>query len=209
MIVTLDGSRVEKSFDSGLTLRNLLDEMTSTLPTGHLVVSVAVDGQTQGEQELQSALLNPLDAAVQVDLESADRTSVCAAALQDAAAAMDDVGRRETEIADLLNTGQVAEAVRQIGELVQTWQACRDVVVQCSGLLGQDLTQVEFDGRRVDAFFDELVGQLRQVRDALDARDMVLLADLMHYEMPDVCGTWGAMLRSLADGVRDGSLAAS
>ena len=34
-----------------------------------------------------------------------------------------------------------------------------------------------------------------------DARDLVLAADLFHYEMPDLCETWRGLLADLADSI--------
>ena len=203
MIVTLDGRRIDREFTPGCTLQTLIDELRGDLCDGRLVVSVAVDGHDCDESELEDRLTQPLGAEAQVDLESGDRCALSVAALRYIGMELRDAGQRQADVADQLNAGQTAEAVGQIGEFVQTWQTCRTAVVQCSGLLGRNLTEETFNGQTVERWLADLVQRLREVRDALDARDMVLLADLIHYEMPALCETWHNLLMSLADGIAD------
>ena len=199
MIVTLDGRRIDHDLTPGCSLQALIDNMRDELPAGHLVVSVAVNGREFGENDLIDELSQPLDTEDQVDLESGDRLALSADALCGVAEQLTETGRLQPEIADQLNAGQVAQAVGRISEFVQTWQACQNAVVQCSGLVGRDLTQEQFAGRSIENYLGELVERLRDIRDALDARDMVLLADLIHYEVPDLCQTWHDLLLSLAE----------
>ena len=203
MIVTLDGRRIDHDLTPGCSLQGLIDNVREELPAGHLVVSVTVNGREFGENDLIDELSRPLDTEDQVDLESGDRLALSADALRGVAEQLAETGRLQPEIADQLNAGQVAQAVGRIGEFVQTWQACQNAVVQCSGLVGRDLTQEQFAGRSIEDYLGELVERLRDIRDALDARDMVLLADLIHYEVPDLCQTWHDLLLSLAEGLQE------
>ena len=47
----------------------------------------------------------------------------------------------------------------------------------------------------------DLAAKLREVRDALEARDIVLLADMLRYEIPDTCQTWQGILKDMAANV--------
>lgn len=201
MIVTLDGRRLEGDFADGCTLEALLDQVRGADLDDRLVVSVAVNGKSCGQRELDSSLTQPLGNADQVDLQSGDRYTVSADALRGIAGRLAEIGELQPEVADQLNSGDVVDAVGRIGEVVGVWQASCDAIVQCSGLLGRDLTKEVFDGRSVEASLTELVGRLRELRDALEARDMVLLADLIHYELPELCTTWHDLLTGLADRV--------
>ncbi len=68
-------------------------------------------------------------------------------------------------------------------------------------ILNCDLGTYEIEGRPVRENFSELAGRLRDVRDAFESRDYVLLADILKYEMPDVCRAWRALILSLSDQV--------
>ena len=72
-------------------------------------------------------------------------------------------------------------------------------LAQCSELLRRDLTDLPHDGRKARDFLTEMVGKLTEVRDALEARDLVLQADLVRYELPVLAATWQNLLTGLAE----------
>jgi len=203
MFVTLDGRRITREFTPGCTLQMLLDELRTELPGSRLIVSVAVDGQLCDEDELEKALPRPLEPDAQIDLESADRCAVAVAALRSVARELGDIRPRLAQLTEELQAGQIVEAVRQVGQLVQVWQRCRDVLLQSGSLRGCDLTELIFSDRPLREHLLELAAKLRGIRDALDARDMVLLADLLHYEMPPLCQLWHDLLLAVADQIAE------
>ena len=198
MIVTLDGHRLDSDFAPGCTLMDLIDRVRSQQPEERLIVSVSVNGNRYGENELGAGLARPLAGDEQVDLETEDRCTVAADALRAIAAEIAEAAKSHADIADRLSSGEAAEAIRQIGNFVNVWNSCTAVITQCGGLLGRDLTDAEHGGRNVRDSLAELAGRLRDLRDALEARDTVMLADLMHYEMPGLCETWQDVLTTLA-----------
>jgi hypothetical protein len=198
MIVTMDGQRVDGELAPGMALRDVIDRARTELIPGRLVVSVAVNGVRLAEDELEIHLAQAVTEGDQIDLESGDPQTLAAEALRGVADEIAAAGRRAPQIADQLDRGESAEGVRQISELVQAWQMCNTAIVQCSGLVGCDLTQGQLDGQSMREGLTELVAKLRELRDALEARDLVLLADLLHYEVPAVCETWHGVLIALA-----------
>lgn len=201
MIVTLDGRRVPLPPSPGSTLRALIDQVRADLPPDRLVVGVARNGQPLVDRELEEWLTRPLSAADRVDLATAGRHELAAEVLREVAGRIEAAGQQQESLAGRLNRGRTAEAVGEFSEFVTGFQACQQVVVQCSELLGCDLTAGSFDGRPVGAHLEELAVRLREVRDALEAGDFVLLADLLHYELPPLCRTWARLLEGLADSI--------
>ena len=51
---------------------------------------------------------------------------------------------------------------------------CPKAVLECCDLLGEDLTAVDYEGAPVGAHLEKLVEKLRELRDAFEARDMVV-----------------------------------
>jgi hypothetical protein len=72
-------------------------------------------------------------------------------------------------------------------------------------LVGRNLLQVSIESGTVADCLADLVERLRDLRDALEARDLVLLADLMQYEIPELCKKWKGLLLSLAESVACGA----
>lgn len=198
MIVTLDGQRVESPLPGACTLQELIQRVRAA-HQDCLIISVALNGTTVPDAELQDRLGAPLEHGVQVDFESGQPAALVRDALRGLALEYGDSIERLAALADGLQSVQPAAAVRGIGGFIQLWETCQRVIVQCSGLLGQDLTQVEHQQRPVQAWFADAVTRLTQLRDALDARDLVLLADIVRYEAPALCEEWQALLNDIAD----------
>lgn len=201
MIVTLDGERLSGLFPTGATLQALIDQVRQAHLGDRLVVSVAVDGQELLDEELGERLESPLDGVGQLDLASADRWQLAADSLREVAERLGEAAGDQAAVADQLHAGNVAEAVNRFGEFLQVWQSCQQAILGCSGVLGQDLTALECDGRPVREHLDALADRLRELRDTFEARDMVLLADLVQYELPDTCRVWQGILNELASGL--------
>jgi hypothetical protein len=201
MIVTLDGRRFTQPPSPAGTLRCLIDQVRADLPPDRLIVGVARNGQPLVERELEEWLARPLSAADRVDLATADRWELAAEALREVAGRIEAAGRQQEALAEQLNLGRTAEAVAGFSEFVSSFQACRQAIDQSSGLLERDLMGGEFEQRSLGGHLEDLAGRLREIRDALEAGDYVLLADLLHYELPPLCQTWNRLLNDLADSV--------
>jgi hypothetical protein len=199
MIVTLDGQRLTDSFPAEGTLQALIDQVRDAHLKNRLVVSVAVDGHPLGDTELNASLQRPLAVTAQVDVESSEPAALATAALRDLAAEFADAGTRLAGIAERLNSADVAAAIRDVGAFVSLWQTCYRALPQCGGLLDRDLLMMDYDGRPLKAYLTELVDKLTDVRAALEARDLVMLGDLVRYELPPLTQTWHAILNHLAD----------
>lgn len=198
MIVTLDGQRLTDPFPTAETLQNLIDRVRDAHLKDRLVVSVTVDGHVLGDAELNAGLERPVATAAQVDLESGEPATLARAALRGLAAEFAEAGTRLAEIADRLNSEDVPAAIRDVGAVISLWQTCYRALPQCGALLHCDLLNMEYEGRAVKACLRELVDKLTDVRAALEAHDVVILADLVRYELPALAQAWQAILNHLA-----------
>ena len=201
MIVTLDGERLDRIFPSSDSLQTLIDEVRRAYLGDRMVVSVAFDGRQLLDQELSEKLGKQLEQVTRIDLASADRHELVCAALREVACDLDKVASGQADIADKLSSGVMSDAVGTFGEFLQVWQTCQKAVVECSGLLGDDLTQMQAGGKLVREHLDVLADKLRELRDAFEAQDTVLLSDLFQYEMPETCRAWRDILNELADAI--------
>lgn len=202
MIVTLDGEHLPGAFPDD-TLQVLIDEVRRTHLGDRLVVSVMLDGEQVLDQELSQRLNRAVDAVKHVELISADRHELASAALREVAAQLTSAVDGQSIIAEQLQSGEVSDAATALADFLQIWQTCQRAIVECSGLMKRDLTMAESGGRPVREHLDGLADKLRELRDAFEARDTVLLSDLFQYEMPQTCRTWQGILNDLAANVAD------
>lgn len=198
MIVTLDGRRLTHRFEAGATLGTVIDAVRGQQRDGRLLVSVAINGQPCQGAELDERQHRQLVPGDQIDFASEQRQVVCAQALRGIATGLHEAVQAQPRIADEIQAGHVAEGVRQVGDLLRIWHAVTNALAQCTELMGRDLTRVEFNDQPVGQYLDTLVDQLRQLRDALETRDVVLLGDLLHHDLPALCQTWHDLLMHVA-----------
>lgn len=201
MIVTLDGRKLEAEFGTGCTLQSLVDEVRAQHLRDRLVVEVSVDGETLLNPALSERLVRPIAGIGQVDLASAEPRELAVAALREAADQLEMAGDAHIEVANELRAGRAAKAIEQFGTLLGVWSAVQSSVRNAGYILNHDLGTMECDGRPVREDFAELAGRLRDVRDAFESRDYVLLADILKYEMPEVCQAWRVLILNLSNQV--------
>ncbi len=198
MILTLDGRRLEPELAPTDTLQTVLDRVRADTDVDRLITSVTIDGQRLNATTLNAALGQPLSAAQQVDLQSADRVALVREVLGEVAAQFGESGTRCEPIAAALSAGDMAAGLRSVGELVGTWQTCYRGIADCGNLLNRDLGAFEHDGQSVEAALTDLATKLNTLREALQARDMVLIADLVRYELAPLAEQWQALCTGLA-----------
>jgi hypothetical protein len=201
MVVMLDGVRLNRPEAADLTLQGLVDQVRADLLTDRLIVAVARNGAPLVDDALSEALSSPLAGEDQIELVSADRFEVAVGALREAGQALSDVARAQPALAGQLQQGRSAEAFQGFGEFIQVWQAARQTLEEASQLLHIDLTQLSHDGQSIRASLDDLAGQLRELRAGFEARDYVLLSDMMAYDLPALCQRWERILAALAEQV--------
>jgi hypothetical protein len=198
MIVTLDGNRIAPECSPAATLQCLVDQVSGSLSSDRLVVGIARDGQDLVDDRLEAALLEPLDDGMQVDLSTADRRELAAGALRHVSAQIAQVGEQQPRIAAQLTGGDAPRAIQQFSGFLEVWQTSQRTLAQCCHILKTNLALHEFQGQPVTAHLSELAVKLREVRQALEATDMVLLADLLEYELPSTCRHWSALMTDMA-----------
>ncbi len=201
MIVTLDGQRLDANFPSEAPLGTLIEQVRTQHAAGRLVISIALNGQKLGDTTLQTALQQPVPDGAQVDLESGDPYQLVSDAMRGLSMQFNVDESRFQEIAGRLEGGDVAEAVREVGQLIQLWQTCQQALTQCSGILNDDLTAYVHEGRPVREALEGLIGQLTDLRQALESQDVVMLGDIVRYEMPGLFEKWQGLTADLAEQV--------
>ncbi len=204
MIVTLDGEQLDGLGSAEQTLQALIDRVRAEHLGERLVVSVACDGEPVVGDELTQRLGQPLGDVERVDLASANRRDLVVDALREVAGRLEAAQANYAETARDFHAGKMTEAITGFAEFLTAWQLCQRVLLECSTLLGEDLTAVECAGQPVRDHLNELADKLRELRDAFESRDAVLLSDFIQYELPEICDRWQRVMAQLADHVQSG-----
>ncbi len=198
MILTLDGERRALP-DRTDSLAALLDASRSVLPDDHIIVSVRVNGEELVNDALATQLTTAVAADAQIDLESAPRGSVVAEALRgllDRLAALEDYA---PEFATKLRTRAASVCSGELNPFLECWQDVTRTLSDGGALLQRDLTALS--GESLAEALAALSATLRDLRSAVDARDVVFIADILEYEQPAQLAQWRSALARIADQV--------
>ncbi len=109
--------------------------------------------------------------------------------IRDPAAAMRSASRlyeseRENlmEVSVRLQTGKDSEAMRSILLFVEIFNKANRILPEL-GRIGADTAALRIDGKPIPEFYDSFNGILRQLMEAFETKDAVLIGDIAEYEI--------------------------
>lgn len=170
---------------------------------GRIIVEIRIDGEPH-----PAANLDEIDriasSATEVRLTSADPTDVVCQALHEASLSLTDVQHLQQSAAQLIQAGQMVQAMEQLGQAISIWINVQQAVVMGVELAELDLNQLLWGGRDkpIGVLIEELADQLRIMREALESQDIGRLSDTLMYELPTVVDQWGELLADLQKQVK-------
>jgi hypothetical protein len=110
-----------------------------------------------------------------------------------------------TRIVQLLQQGRIGEGAESLGSCLRLWQQIHEAVIKSLQMLNLDPERISIRDESMVQLLSRPKDVLVQIRDALAAKDYVLLADLLQYEFTEVTEAWHAAvarIRSDAEELR-------
>ncbi len=196
MAVYIDDQRVELD---GEHLSGVLAAAREYLrPSGRLIVEISVDGRpVVGEQLETQAELSVT--ASEVRLASAAPSELVCSALADARCALAQARDLQMEAAELLQQDQTQPAMQKVAAAVALWQQAHEVVVRSLRVTEIPLDELQVDGRPSRELVQELIDQLKHVRQLVTDADAIGLADALAYEWPQTLEAWDRLIEQLIE----------
>lgn len=195
--IFVDDERIETGHLSAGTVEEaLMHVQTALCGPDQLVVALRCDGNDVPAARMAETMGKPASTFSRLDMTTGSRYALVEDAMTDSSACLADSEQACQRAAELLTEGRTVEGVELLGECLRIWQQIHDAVIKSIGMLEIDPDQLTVgDGSLTDAIARPRV-VLEQMRDALQNRDHVSLADLLRYEFSDVTDQWhGALLR--------------
>ncbi len=164
--------------------------------SGRVIVEVRIDGVTLSPDELEQDQGGAVEAE-EVRLYSADPRQLVTQALDQVHEQLGVAGKRQEEAADALQRDKPRDAMRHLGDAIHIWAQLRQAVEESVGLMGVKPDEVTCDGKPLSDAIEQLATRLRELREAVQQRDTVTLADRLAYEWPELTERWRRVLVSL------------
>lgn len=200
MDIYLDDKPVAVADGEALTVQELVCELRPQLADGRrMLTTIRCDGKAVESNELEAALGEVAGHYGRIEFQTSDRGELVLAALKGAAELFEesDVSRRQA--ADLLNEGQAGKAMAVLGECFRAWSQAHESVVQSSQLLKLDLLDMRARDVVVGEWLGLLRDKLRELKEALEVSDHVLVADILRYEFDDISQQWKQIVAHLIE----------
>ncbi|HEX8322424.1 MAG TPA: hypothetical protein VF595_00800 [Tepidisphaeraceae bacterium] len=193
MTVTVD-TEVLPATELGLsTLGDLLCHVSNR---NRLVTQVLIDGQEPDLDHVPQWRGRSLNGHT-IFIETHAPADIAADVLDEIARQMDGAEAAREKAIDDLHAGAANKALQKLSGCFTAWQSAQTAISQVAKLLKIDLDRVRVEDTTLTEALANFAGQLRDVRDAIEARDYVTLADVLTYEIGRTIAQWRDALTQL------------
>lgn len=161
-----------------------------------LVVNVLIDGEKPDLDRITAVRQKSLQGHT-VFIETAEPRTMAREVLDAVESQFDEADRLKSEAAELLQKGEPTRALERLGGCFTTWLHAQESVLKTAQLLRIDLETMAVDGQSLSSWVTTFAEQLRGIKSALEARDFVLLSDILVYETADTTEKWKLALSAI------------
>ena len=191
MSVTVDHERLEVE---ALGLRTVGQVLSHLQKDNRLVVNLLIDGREPDLSHLPQVRQSPVNGHT-LFIETAEPREMALEVIDEVESQLREADRLKGEAVELLQkSGGAVKAMEKLSGCFSTWQNAQESVVKIARLLRIDLDAVRVADHSLSDLVAEFTLQLRQIRQALEARDFVTLGDVLAYEMTETTAQWRAAL---------------
>jgi hypothetical protein len=202
----VDDRRMALGVAADATFADALAELKQTLASdGRMIVSIHCDGIDITGPAFAESLARPVNALGRVDMQTADPVALVGEALTTADELLDTSQQSAQEVVDLLAQGKSESALPQLSGCCQAWLQVHEGICNAIAMLRLDPNTLMIGERSLTVVMEEPADRLRQLKETLEAGDLVLLADILTYEFPDAINAWRDMLATLQQSVEAAS----
>jgi hypothetical protein len=154
-----------------------------------LVTNLLIDGQ-EPDLDCISTIRHSLLNSHTLFIETADPEIMALDALDEVEAQLRETDRLRADAVEMLQRGQSSKALEKLSGCFSTWQNAQESVLKVAQLLRIDLENVRMHGLPLTGLLTSFSEQLRQIKNALENRDFVTLADILTYEANETSSQW-------------------
>lgn len=198
MEVYVDDVPIDTVFEGAATLEDALAHVQShSCPADHLVIGLRCDGQDVPGNAMADTLRRPASSCELLEVFTGTKATLVTDAMAQASACLTETQEACQRVAGLLTEGKTVEAAEALGECLRVWQQIHEAVAKSIQMLQLDASKTTVNDEPLLAAITKPKEILLQVKEALQVRDHVLLADILQYEFPEVTAQWHAIIAKL------------
>ena len=194
MAVLIDDQRVQiKGSDLASVLSAAREHAAKD---GRVVVEVHYDGEPLAANDLTEKRDAPVEGS-EVRLYTTELHPLVVSTLKQARELLADSRAVHVEAAELLQQDHQVDAMNKVSTVLSSWHQGLQAIQQSAELAAIDLNRKTFEGRPIAGLIGDLARQLGELRDLVNDKDSVGLADVLAYEWPQTCDHWAQLIDEL------------
>jgi hypothetical protein len=183
--------------DLGLTtIGHVLSHVHAT--RNRLVVNMLIDGE-EPDLDRMSDVKRVLLNGHTLFIETAEPREMALDAMAEVEQQLAEADRLKSEAVDLFQRNTAVRAMEKLSGCFSTWHHAQESLLKTAQLLRIDLMRVNVHGRSLHDVLGQFIGQLREVKQAMENRDFVTLADVLTYEMTETTELWRAAIAAMRE----------
>lgn len=191
MDVYIDGAALPTEQESDSVIGDVVERFRGRLTANRrLLVAIRCDDRDAAGADIEPMLAEPLAQFQRVEFTTASADDLAADLLEQISGLLAETRTVQSEVVELLAQGSTSRAIELLAGCLPVWSQSQEGLCRATEVLGLDLDTVPFEGAPVADFIRQLAEALASIRDALESRDYVALADVLAYEMEPVTQRW-------------------
>ncbi len=195
MTVTVDSETLPVE---QLGLATLGDVLSHLQTQNRLVTQVLIDGCEPDLQHVPQLRKRTLSGHT-VFIETTAPREIALDVLDQIDRQMDQADVARVSAIDHLTAGEPNKALQKLSGCFSTWQSAQEAIEKIAQLLRVDLNMIRVDDITLTEALQAFADQLKSIREALETRDYVLLADTLQYEVGQTVRQWRDALAQFRD----------
>jgi hypothetical protein len=185
MDVIVDGSRdfrLQGEPDDVLAAVAAVSEFLQR--SGRAILAVKADGESIAPDKLLDALRGkPLSDVSALEVESADVAGLVEGSLKELSDTLPELSKACHELAAIFHGSTPEEGFEPFQKLADIWANVKSRELMVANALNLNLEEVQVNGESIMALHEGLNLYLTEAAVALESGDLILLGDLLEYEL--------------------------
>lgn len=164
------------------------------IDNGGLIVSLKCDGEMIGAERIGTVMAQKVGEFDRIDLLSGEPRQVVIEAMCDIRTSFQETYAAVKGAAESLANGKLDESMKMINQCVAIWARANESVLQAISLLRLKIQDIVIDEKPLLDWLRDITARLRELKEAIEARDHVLLGDILRYEFDETLEQWERIL---------------
>jgi hypothetical protein len=171
-----------------------------------VISTILVDDEPLTADLLSEWKNRPVEEFASVQIEAPKRNLLASQGLRLLSEGLSESKEQREEIVDHICQGRHRQAMEMLTGYLNLWDSIQQSLGSAARLIEVELDSLEIydpsgndEVQKVADRIHQLSAQLKQLQEALQAQDLVLLGDILEYEFGPLTNDWQQMLEQLAD----------